>query len=75
MKKLLLPLICAMLLALCGGRTAQAFAAMPLIDNVSPAEYVEFVNTFLENPTFMGAPTYDSGASRLAGHDVYTSRT
>ena len=75
MKKLFLPLICAMLLALCGGRTAQAFAAMPLIDNVSPAEYVEFVNTFLENPTFMRAPTHDLGASRLAGHDVYTSRT
>ena len=75
MKKLLLPLICAMLLALCGGRTAQAFATMPLIDNVSPAEYVEFVNTFLETPTFMRAPTHDLGASRLAGHDVYTSRT
>ena len=75
MKKLFLPLICAMLLALCGGRTAEAFAAMPLIDNVSPAEYVEFVNTFLENPSFMRAPTHDLGASRLAGHDVYTSRT
>lgn len=75
MKKiLLLPLICAMLLAFCGGRSAHAFAT-PLIDSVSPAEYVNFVNKLLENPSFLSTPVYDTDASQLAGHDVYTTHT
>lgn len=71
---LLLPLICAMLLALCSGQTAQA-AGVSLADGMSPAEFAQFANEIFEDPRLVSAPTYNERASEAAGSTVFSART
>lgn len=61
--KKLLPLLCAILLAVCSGRTAQA--AVALADGVNPAEFAQFANEIFEDPHLISTLLYNARASDL----------
>lgn len=76
MKKMfLLPLLCAVLVMFCGGRTAHAFTTVPLVDVTSVDDFMYKVSRIVKRitpPTTLSTLEYSSGS---ANHVVYAART